>query len=261
MTLTLEEFNGMEFLWAQLPKKPDDYHVLLSLADIDAMWHCGLIDAKKFSGEDWRKAFRAYAQSDGTFLLDKNDFLKLDSYRYKGEIMMPFDAALINEGKYTDEGLKELFDMSIVPSCSLSDEEMKSFLNDFKQEFRDPASKLITVDIRGKMMIRDLLNHYPSPLRRLEIMFDYVINGEDVPEDALPIPEKFSWSETKNHPELLAKAQASAFTMRPTTDAEIKHKALIKIEKSRKKSAGAGEQGKSSVTLKKVKRSRKGLRG
>jgi len=258
MTLTLDDFNGMELMWKQLPKSPDDDHVTLTRDDIDSMWNCGIVDTRQYSIEAWRAAFDGNRQTDGTYITSKEDFLGKEEYRYKGEILVPFDAMLINEGKYTDEGLHELFDISVKPSCSLSAPEIKKFLDDIRTRYRD-KDNLIKIDKPAKITVRAMIDDNPSPLRRLELMFDYLIQQDQIEikkgiqTDFVQIPGQLS-------PEQIAKIQASSFSMQPSTDTEKKYKSLSKLEKIKPKE-GKDAEGKKGVALKKVKRSRKGFRG
>ncbi len=260
MTLTLSDFNGMELFWDRLPKRPDDDHITLSQEDIDAMWESGIVDTKQYPITAWRDAFDVHRQADGTYVLSKEEFLSKETYRYKGEIMVPFDAMQINEGKYTDEGLNELFDASIAPSSSLSPAEIKKFLDDLKTLFREPNG-LVKIGKEAKAQIRDMIEANPSPLRKLELTFDALINAQvskGLPEG----PGEFvAVSQHELSPEAIAKVQVSSFSMQPNNIGEEKWRALGKIEKRSKKAEKASIQDKASTTIKKAKRSRKGLRG
>ncbi len=251
MTLTLDNFNGMELLWNNLPKKPDENHTTISLDDIDTMWHLGTVDTVKFSIDEWRAAFDNYGQADGTYVLSREEFLAMEPYRYKGEVMLPFDAMLINEGKYTDEGLQELIDLSIAPSCSYTPTQMHDFMTDLKESNRDKRN-LIRIDVNAKAEIKKLVEGNPSPLRRLELMFDYLV------KDAATRGNKVI-STPASLPEEVAMVQASSFTIQPLSEVEAQWKVLTSIEQ---KAQAKDKIDKSKTTkLKKVKRSRKGLKG
>ena len=256
MPLMLDDYNGMELMWNQLPKNPDADHVTLTKKDLIDMWESGIVDTQKYDINAWSSAFDGHKRPDGTFLLNKEEFLAKEPYRYKGEIMIPFDAMMINEGKYTDEGLNELFEASIVPSCLLNKPALKKFLDDLKAEFREKSSKLIEIRQPAKLKIKNLLDQNPSPLRRLEIIFDFLIKEakeKPVSGKAPPLlPGELS-------AEQIAKIQASSFTMYTASDTEEKWKLLGLIEK--KKTKRSSGEGKTGIALKKVKRSRKGIRG
>ncbi len=260
MTLTLSDFNGMELFWDRLPKQPDEDHITLSQEELDTMWEAGIVDTKEYPIATWRAAFDVHRQADGTYLLNKEEFLSKETYRYKGEIMLPFDAMQINEGKYTDEGLNELFDASIAPSCSLSPAELRKFMDDLKTLFKEPNG-LVKIGREAKIQIRDMIDQNPSPLRRLELTFDVLINNQvsqGMPADS---GEFVAVSQHELSPEQIAKVQASSFSMQPSNIGEEKWRALGKIEKRSKKAEKASVHDKTSTTIKKAKRSRKGLRG
>lgn len=254
MSFTLEDFNGMELMWEQFQNRKQGSHIRLSAAEVDEMWNCGIIDTARFSIAQWRAAFDQHRQPDGSYLVTKEEFLDKEKYRYKGEIMVPFDAMLINEGKYTDEGLKELVDESIAPSCSLSISELNKFIEGLKNEFRDRETNLIKIESPAKIKIKNLILAHPSPLRRLELIFDYMLSNL----------EKDSTFLQTNAGDITArqliKIQMSSFSMSALNIGEEKFKALSKIEKRAQKKEELVET-KPSTELKKIKRSRKGFRG
>lgn len=244
----------MEYLWATLDKTPDGKAVRYLPIDIEMLWKMGFVDTQKYSMEQWKLVFEPYKQADGSFGLEKDAFLALDKYRYKGEIHIPFDAMRINEGLYTDEGLSELIDASIAPSCALPPEKLKEFFDTLKETFRTPE-RYIKIDYEAKRQIRDLIEKNPSPLRNLEIMFDQMIAQGKGKE----MGEKIEGAQTEMATARAA-IEASTFTAAPTSRTEAAAKSLKGIEKAKKKAVAQGpaEEG---VRLKKIRRSRKGMRG
>ena len=83
-------------------------------------------------------------------------------------------------------------------------------------------------------------------------MFDYLIKQTEQEGFENLAPEDVS-------PEQLVKIQASSFSIQPISEAEEQWQALTKVEKRVYKTPVA--EGKTGTTIKKVKRSRKGLRG
>jgi len=262
MTFTLEDFNGMEIIWLEIENKPDENHAIITSAELEAMWQVGLIDTSRFPMDVWKAAFEGYKRPDGTYFISRDDFLAKEPYRYKGEIMVPLDAMAINEGFYTEEGLKELFDMSVAPSCGLSRAELGKFFDELKSRHKDERG-LIKIEKTAKLEIKKLLDEAPSPLRRLELFFDYLIKN----------PELFMNQNPEGHseslkmgavvsPSQIARLQASSFSMRPSDTASEKREALGAIEKRRTKPPATDSVAKdASVEVSKVKRSRKGIRG
>lgn len=255
MAFELQSFDVMEYLWDLLDKTPDGKHVIYTATDVEQLWAMGFVDAGQISIDDWLSVFEPFRQENGSFLLGRDDFMQLDKYRYKGEVRIPFDAMRINEGKYTDEGLKELFDASIVPSCSLSTEEMHEFFEKLKNEFRQNDG-LILIRSPAKERIRALIDANPSPLRNLELMLDQMIGSEEK-----EIEEEIDRAEEKasKQKEL---AEASRFTQKPTSRTEQLAQGLKQLEKAKRLSDESAEhEGATKVELKKIRRSRKGTRG
>ena len=262
MTMLLDDFNGMELLWEHLPKRPDDSHVTLTDADIEWIWQSGMVDTKKYPIEAWSRAFDAHKLPDGSYLVSKTEFLEKEIYRYKGEIMIPFDALLVNEGKYTNEGLKELFDLSVGPSCSLSNAELDKFLEGLKKRSLDPSGT-IRIDKTAKLELRELIEKYPSPLRRLELMFDAIIRGvEDPGPDNIDLGTAAAKSAGTGQlsQEQIARVQVSSFSASPASITEKRFEGLKELVKKKAKETEKS-QAKETTPLTKVKRSRKGMRG
>lgn len=258
-------FNGMEIFWQYLQNKPDDNHAIMTDEDIQGMWYCGMVDTKNVSMSDWTHLFDDFQQNDATYLVSREAFLALEKYRYKGEIKIPFDALMINEGKYTDEGLNELFTLSVSPSCCLEPSELHSFLENLKEKYHDEASGLINIRINAKKEIKDLIDEYPSPLRRLELFFDYMIKtkgatGTTTGASSVSGVETTSEGVVQITPEQLAELQSSSFSTKPMGEREIKMQELNRVEKRTPKKTSNIEE-KATVALKKVKKSHKGMRG
>ncbi|MDP2599247.1 MAG: hypothetical protein Q8P84_00740 [Deltaproteobacteria bacterium] len=246
--------NVMEFIWATVDKGPDGC-VHYPLEFVDFLMDFGFVDTKKYSKEAWRAAFEPFKQPDGHFKLSRDEFLTLAKYRYAGEVKIPFDPMRINEGKYTDEGFGQLLNESIAPSCGLEAPTLNKFVEELKKEFRQPDD-LILIKTEAKQKIKKLLEENPSPLRRLEIMFDNLLKKEGFKKEAKETVQKVSAAAT---PEQLAALQTSTFTEGPASFSEAEAKRLKNMTKAVTPDApsptAAGE------SLKDIKRSKKGLRG
>ncbi len=254
MAFLLDQFDVMEHLWGLIDKTPDGKHVRYDEIDVEHLWWMGFVDTERYGMEEWKAAFEPFRQPDTTFTLSKDDFFALDKYRYKGEIRIPFDAMKINEGKYTDEGLDELVNASIVPSCSLPREKLREFIDTLKKDFRQP-DKLILIKSEAKRRIKTLLDKNPSPLRNLELLLDDMISrrGEDM-EAEIDRAELDAAA-------MQAAKQASTYTETPTTKSEAKAVELKNLTKARKAAAAGEIEGKPKDKLSKIRRSRKGMRG
>src|SRR3989338_5821849 len=201
-----ENVNVMEVIW-QAVDKDEDGCVYYPVAFVDFLWDNGFVDTKKFPRETWHVAFEPFKQADGLFKLTHEEFLTLNKYRYAGEIHIPFDAMRINEGKYTDEGLDQLVSQSIAPCCSFSTGELKKFFDDLKKDFRQPDG-LILVKADAKLKIKKMLEECPSPLRRLELMFDKILSDRGIEKSIAEEAQRLSTIAT---PQQQAALQQSTF--------------------------------------------------
>lgn len=249
--------NVMDFIW-QSVDKADDGCIYYSLEFIDFLWDHGFVDTQKFPRQAWRSAFEPFKQAGGAFKLNRAEFLSLEKYRYAGEIHIPFNPLLINEGKYTDEGFEQLAADSLRPSCGLEEPPFRLFIEELKSEFRQPDG-LILVKAPAKQKIKKLLDENPSPLRRLEMMFDGMLRqkGEQAAKQAEEDLRHLSKTAT---PEQIAALQTSAFTMGPASMAESRAEELKKVTKAMS-AKGEAPNIEGAETLTKMKRSRKGVRG
>lgn len=245
----------MQFIWDSLQKEPDGDHVRYSIDFIDFLWDYGFVDTNAHPRKTWRAAFDLYRQPDGTYFLNRQEFVALEKYRYRGEIRIPFDALRINEGQYTDEGFQELVDASIAPSVALGTEELQRLVQDLKTEFRQPNG-LVLIRRPAKLKMKQWIDERPSPLRRLEIVFDQMLQEQGLVGKVEGQLEKREIAAT---PEQTAKIQASTFVQGPASLAEAQSLRLKGIAKAR----DHGTPGHASATtpLKKIGRSKKGLRG
>lgn len=256
MAMLAKDLDAIDYIWEQNEKQPDGT-VKYSIYDVNALWELGFVDTKEYPQDVWVAFFDRYKQPDGNYILTKNDFYSLDQYRYKGEIKIPFDALMINEGKYTDEGFQRLIDLSIEPSCGLPVAQFTETIRKFTEKYRGPDG-MITIGKNAKIDIKKLLQKYPSPMRRLEIIFDAALTDK-VSQWVDQVVQTGHVSATTATKSQLARAQASAFSMLPSSNVEDAGKQLKNLTKSKeKKVAATGDKG---VQLKKIKRSRKGVRG
>lgn len=254
MSLELGTFDVMSYLWDTMEKTEDGNHIIYTEADVETLWQMGFVDTERFPLPAWRTAFDAYVQPDGSFLLSKDAFLSLDTYRYRGEIRVPLDAMMINEGKYTDEGLKELFSSSVAPSVDLPTDEVHRFFEQLTRDFRDERG-LIIIGPEAKRRIAMLLEDYPSPLRNLEILFDRMMTGVEGEEAGTLAQEASRVDQERN----LTRG-TSAFHTAAANVSESSARELQKMTKAKAKTS-LSDDAAPSTPLKKIRRSPKGTRG
>ncbi|MBI4236899.1 MAG: hypothetical protein HY696_00600 [Deltaproteobacteria bacterium] len=251
MGLRAGDFDILSYLWDQLPKSPDPDHVTYTAADIDTLWHMGFVDIGLCPLTTWRQAFATNRQPDGKFLLTREDFLSLDRYRYKGEIYAPFDADLINEGQYTDEGFQELVEQSLVPSCSLGRAELGGLVDGLKARIRQPNG-LLRIEALAKREIARWLKKHPSPLRRLELLFSAMLEAQAEALGDVGTPP------AAKSPEQIARVEASTFTMLSAHDPKDRQRALHDLTKAKDAPSPPTPTG-GGTPLKQLRRSRRGV--
>jgi len=254
MAFLLDKYDVMEHLWETLDKTSDGKHVVYMDVDIEQLWWTGFVDTEQFPMEQWKAAFDPYRQPDGAYFIDNKSFLALDHYRYKGEIRIPFDATKVNEGKYTDEGLDDLVQASIAPSTHLTSEKLKEFFDTLKGDFRQPDG-LILIKSEAKGRIKNLIDQNPSPLRNLELLLHNMLESKS--DDLGAEIDRAELDAAA----MQSARQSSSFSATPTTKSESKAKDLQKLAKARKTTPEKEVDGKPKTELKKIKRSRKGMRG
>lgn len=253
MAMTLDGGGVMEYLWEQLDKTVDGEHVYYTELDLDTLWYNGFVDTSRFDIATWKAAFEPYKQEADVYILTKDEFLSLEKYRFTGEIHVPFDAMLINEGKYTDEGLDDLVNASIIPSCNLSIDKVDIFFKKLKADFRQ-SDGLILIKKEAKLRIKALIDGNPSPLRNLELLVDNMMEqkGSELEAEVEKLESQIA--------SIQGTRQASSFTSKPSSKVEAKAREFAKLQAA-KKADHQHDSGAAKVELKKIKRSRKGFRG
>ena len=247
--------NIMEFIWDTVERPGDGSEMIYTKDDAEALWELGFVDTGRFPKSDWFQALQPFLEQDGNFHFSKGEFLSLDSHRYQGEIKIPFNALEINEGKYTDEGIQELVDLSVAPSLSLSKSALQKKIDALKQKYRQKDG-LILVKMPAKQEIRVWIDADPSPLHRLELLFADFLKQRGFLQESV--------KEVKAHarvatPQEQARVQASAFSILPSTVVEAKAGEFKKMAKAKTHTDTAEDDSKPK--LKKIKRSPKGTRG
>lgn len=162
--------EAMEYIWERVPKQKDGLTIRYLKADLDYLYYNGFVDTRQFSIELWKKAFKNFEQEDGSFVLNKNQFMALRLFRYDGRSDEVFDPYKVQKGPWPDKSLQKLYDKSIYKASAISEETYWTFINEMKKK---PGY----LDANGHFIIDDhiihelavLLQNYPSPRRRLEI--------------------------------------------------------------------------------------------
>lgn len=246
----------MEAIWESSQKGSDDcLHYPLEL--LQFLYQNGFIDTSRHSDDEWVLACEPFKQPDGHYKFSKEEFLTLDPYRYSGEIKVPFDPMRINEGKYTDEGLQKLIDNAIKPSCGSAKKDLHTAMEEIKSKFRQ-SDQLILVKTDFKLAVQRLLEEHPSPLRRLEFLFDSIVKSPSAQKE---IRQKQTALRRTATPQQHARIQKSLFVQGARSVTEVQAQKLKEIHQLKPRVAiFTGEDPAGGKELKRVKRSPKGIR-
>lgn len=246
------DFDVMGYLWESQDHTDDGEHVVYTDADVEMLWHLGFVDTVQVPMATWKAAFAPHHQPDGNYRLAHADFLALDRHRYKGEIYAPFDFRRINEGLYTDEGLQEMLDDSVAPSCSLAPGDLQARVNALKAQYREPNG-LIRMGAPAKQEIGRWLEEHPSPLRRMEILFVAMLAAEA--EDWLA----GNSAQAAMTPQQIARVEASSFSLLPSTQSEASAKGLHTLTQANPSATPPTPPDK-GTPLGQLRRSRRGIK-
>ena len=271
----LVELNrrAMEYIWNAVNPKENkdgvDYITYLK-TDIPALYYSGLVDTVRYKRAEWEQAFEDCLGEDGRYWISHEKMIWLGRYRYCKVVSEPFDPLKMRTGKYQADRLWALFQKSIVPSTSLPEYFLK---NVFDQIYREHKTKLelipeealkklkekgkeieeakvdevIFVKEDGKEFcilekkhlehIRNLLDTYPSPRRKMEIKVNNVRterlqNLADVAKNpqksAFDAEPDFRANTKKSLKDLLVKASENPTAGRKPKDEVLDLKAMQK---------------------------------
>ena len=166
--MTEKSIETMEYIWEKLPKNKDGYTITYQPGDLGYLYFNGFVDTPRYSFQDWQKAFEPFRQKEGSFKLNKEQFLSLRQYRFDGPIHELFEVERLREGPWPDSELEFLYEKSISISSTISKEVfLRSITALKKQGYVDKKGNLIINDAVRKQF-HYLLEKFESPRRRLE---------------------------------------------------------------------------------------------
>lgn len=166
--MPLPDFNAMEYIWGRLPKQKDGKTIRYLAGDIPYLYNNGFVDCIKFSLDQWQRAFVVFRQSDGTYVLNKEQFMALRVFRYTGPTNEVFDAMKIRPGTWFDDKLKILYEKTIRLTSTITEEVFWTSVKAMKKAGLVDAQGNLFIDDRVKTQINYLVDRFPSPRRRLE---------------------------------------------------------------------------------------------
>ena len=105
--------KDMEYIWERIPKQKGDKTICYLKGDLAYLYHNGFVDTVNYKIEQWEAAFIPFQQKDGSYVLNKEEFLTLRKYRYNAKVYAPFDAFKIELGPWSDKALEGLYKFTI----------------------------------------------------------------------------------------------------------------------------------------------------
>ncbi len=158
--------DPMEFIWEKVPKTKEGFIHYLP-GDIPYLYRNGFVDTVRFTYQQWKDVFEDCKQSDGSYLVSQDKFFSLRVFRYSGPVFQPFDSSKVREGEWTDEDLQKLFDRSIKPSSTITQDIFWNSVKALKSQGLVKNGNLLVNDT-VKKQLDYLIERFPSPRRRLE---------------------------------------------------------------------------------------------
>lgn len=158
--------DPMEYIWERVPKN-ENGHIHYLAGDIPYLYRNGFVDTTIYTYQQWKSAFSDCLQTDGTYIVAKDKFMSLRKYRYVGPVFSPFEAQKVREGEWTDEDLQKLFDLSIKPSSTITQDIFWNSVKALKDQGFIQNNHLF-VNQAVKNQLNYLIERFPSPRRRLE---------------------------------------------------------------------------------------------
>ncbi len=160
--------SGMEDIWLKLPKNKDGRTVTYIAADIPYLYNSGFVDTQTFTLAQWQNAFAPYLTPVGTYVLDREQFLRLDPFRYKAPVEGAYDPFKLRDGAWPDYELAYLWKSSIRPSSTIPFEVFEQSVELLKKNGKVNAQGWLVIDADVKKHLSYLLDKFPSPRRKRE---------------------------------------------------------------------------------------------
>jgi hypothetical protein len=166
--------TAMEEIWRSIPKEggsnPPHSGEYIRYGSVDPkfLWVTGFVNTERYKLEEWEAVFEDCKQSDGSYLISKEKFISLGKYKYTGPIKTPLDAMKIREGWYDLNTWHEFCVKSIMPSTTLTAEQLVQAEKVLKEQGIIKNGKIL-IDKTRKLQVKQFLDNYPSPTRLREL--------------------------------------------------------------------------------------------
>ncbi|MBI2982463.1 MAG: hypothetical protein HYY44_09300 [Deltaproteobacteria bacterium] len=163
--------DPMEELWEVVSQEDKDGQrsiIYQNQYDLLYLYANGFVDFKKYTLDQWIKAFDDSKEKDGSYKITKDQWLKKAEYRYNGPIGDPFDPDRLQEREFSEKEFEAVFKQFVCPSTWIPEANIPVILDYYRKQ-----NKLVNGKIRINKMIkgeiRQALDRIPSPLRILQL--------------------------------------------------------------------------------------------
>lgn len=198
--------RAMEYIWQKVPKVTKDGQEFVTYAktDLPYLYNSGLVDTKRFTFQQWERAFDDCLGEDGRYWVSHKKMLFLGLFRYSKAVGEPFDPLKLRTGKWPIERLWRVYENSIIPSTSIPPEFIKQKFDlifrkkkslkeavsgDFQKINKGgedaisqvekkihplvfegaPGHETVIVEKDDLFALKSFIDTYPSPRRKLEL--------------------------------------------------------------------------------------------
>jgi hypothetical protein len=240
------EFNRevMGKIWSAIPKEPGTPVEMVRYlsTDLKYLYDFGFVDTRAYTYEEWEKAFEDYKQADGTYLFNKDQFIRLGRYKYTGHIKTPLDPLKIREGWYEIDTWRSFLVKNVIPSTTgltvefIKEGEKKALAQGLIVKGRIKIGKEV------KLWLKQLLDNYPSPLRRREIdvqaAYDKLV-AQAAAKSGKPISQKSTFEEGRKASDIKRKGLDEVLVKRTKIAAKAGATETVSLKDLRRKGVSA----------------------
>jgi hypothetical protein len=159
--------EAMLYIWNKMPKCNDGLNIRYIPGDLKYLYENGFVDSRRYTVEEWLKAFTPFKQANDTYLLTKKHFIALHVYRDFTPVVN-FDARALKDGPWSDKALQALYRKYIVPVSDLKKMSFWTYINSLKESGHTDKKGELLFNKHSKSSLNNLIAEYPSPRKKLE---------------------------------------------------------------------------------------------
>jgi hypothetical protein len=171
LATTDQNTEAMEHIWKQVAKNDEngtEYIHYTGIAELNFLYFTGFVDTRKHTLEQWQQAFLESRLPNGSYRINKDQWMIKRNFRYNGPVEVPFNPKEdLKDRVYTEQEILDILTNKIVPSTSVDEKTILGYMKHYKDRGLMVDGEM-KVDANLKRDINGLLEMYPSPLRVLQ---------------------------------------------------------------------------------------------